>query len=341
MKTLTGITMCIVLVFFGFVYAADSYEAKKYAALIFAQDYQQELIAKGKKAEVEESSSKEKEIAEILSEIEELEKEGRAGHFELGPEIYYFRYKEPGVMKEDGMMCGLTGAYSWRNNFMLKAEGRIAGSQVDYKSEDTGTIDNIPDFSAEFRGLAGYDFKPSENYVLMPYFSEGVTLTPYFGIGYRYLNDDASGKVSSTNAGGYERESNYIYSPLGVEAVFKIQDGWSIGGSVEYDIFWSGKQKTHLSDVRCYNPVWGYYTFPDIENDQDKGYGIRGSAQLQKKGENLDFTIEPFIRYWNIKKSKEVTASTISENGLWTITSISSEPKNNSIEIGVKFAVGF
>jgi hypothetical protein len=31
--------------------------------------------------------------------------------FELTPEIFYFTYKEPGVMKETGMMYGLLGSY--------------------------------------------------------------------------------------------------------------------------------------------------------------------------------------------------------------------------------------
>ncbi|MFH1440808.1 MAG: hypothetical protein ABIH18_02035 [Candidatus Omnitrophota bacterium] len=329
MKTLVGITIGIVLIFSGFVYASDNYKSKRYAALIFAQDYQQELITEGRKIE-KSIRKKEKSSSKREKKVERLEKEEAGiGHLEIGPEIYYFRYKEPGVMKEDGMMYGLTGAYSWHNNFMLKAEGRIAGGQVDY--EGSGTIDNISDFSAEVRGLGGYDFKPSEEFII----------TPYFGIGYRYLNDDASGKISSTNYGGYERESNYIYSPIGVEGVFNMQDGWSIGGLVEYDIFWQGKQKSHLSDVRCYDPIAGYYTDNDVENDQDKGYGIRGSIKLLKKGEKLDFVIEPFIRYWNIKKSKEVATSTISENGLWIKYGTVIEPKNNSTEIGVKFMIGF
>ena len=43
--------------------------------------------------------------------------------FELAPEISYRIYKEPGVMKEKGMMYGLVGSYTYHNKLMLKAEG--------------------------------------------------------------------------------------------------------------------------------------------------------------------------------------------------------------------------
>lgn len=318
MKIFAGLAIGMVLIFSNFVYAADSYEAKRYAALIFAQNYQQELIAQGYKAE--ENSLKEESIGYSEKGI---------GRLELGPEIYHFRYEEPDVMEEKGMMYGLTGAYSWHKNFMLKAEGRLSGGQVNYESEDTGTIDNITDFSAEVRGLGGYDFKPTQDFVI----------TPYFGIGYRYLNDDMYNKISSSGAIGYERESNYIYSPLGVEGIFKMQDSWSIGGLVEYDIFWQGKQKNRFVSGTYYDNIYGYYVIPEnIDNIQNKGYGIRGTVKLQKKGENFDFMIEPFIRYWNIKESKKSNYTTISSNN--DIISFI-EPKNNSTEIGVKVAVGF
>jgi len=236
--------------------------------------------------------------------------------WELGTEIYYHTYREPDVMRENGMMYGLMGSYSYHDNFMLKAEGRGSWGQVDYKN--SGTIDNINDYSFEFRGLGGYDFTASEKLIL----------TPYFGIGYRYLNDDTSGKASSTGAAGYERESNYIYSPVGVEGIARFKDGWSLGASVEYDIFWWGRQLSHLSDVNS--------SYGDVKNDQNKGYGIRGSIKIQKSWEKLDFIFEPFVRYWNIAKSKD---SNVTYSG--TIVGYGYEPKNNTTEYGIKVGVSF
>jgi hypothetical protein len=233
--------------------------------------------------------------------------------WELGPEISYIEYKEPGVMKEKGMMYGIVGSYTYHDKLMLKAEGRFSYGQVDYSSPTSGTMDNIDDYIFEFRGLGGYYFPVSK----------ASFLTPYTGIGYRYLNDDMSGKVTSTGAYGYERESNYIYSPIGVEFITDLKNGWSFGAMAEYDIFWWGKQRSHLGDIP------GYY---DIENDQKKGYGCRGSIKVQKKGEKLDFVIEPFIRYWNIKDSK-ITVDPAGRSWI--------EPKNHSTEYGINLVVRF
>ncbi|MDI6891282.1 MAG: hypothetical protein QMC83_10175, partial [Thermodesulfovibrionales bacterium] len=84
---------------------------------------------------------------------------------------------------------------------------------------------------------------------------------------------------------------------------------------------WDGTVKSHLGDVP------GYY---DIENDQDEGYGIRGSIKLKKKGEKINFVIAPFIRYWNIKDSKTTTDPA---GTTWI------EPKNHSTEYGINMVL--
>ncbi len=237
-------------------------------------------------------------------------------NFEAATEFYYFKYREPDVMKESGMMYGLAGNYAYHNKLMLKAEGRGAWGQVDYKN--SGKINNINDWNLEFRGMGGYDFKLAESFIL----------TPYFGVGYRYLNDDISGKTSTTNAAGYERESNYFYSPVGVEGTFSKWQGWKLGFSAEYDIFWRGWQKSHLSDA---NKNYG-----DLSNTQDSGYGVRGSLKLQKTGEVIDIIVEPFIRYWQIDRSKDTDVRYAG-----VIIGYGYEPKNNTTESGVKVGVKF
>lgn len=234
---------------------------------------------------------------------------------DLGTEMSYIKYKEPKLMEEKGMMYGITGSYTYYNKFMLKAEGSFSYGQVDYRN--SGTLDNIDDYILEFRGLGGYDFSVFK----------ASTLTPYMGIGYRYLNDDMRG-VTSIGAHGYQRESNYLYSPIGIEIITPLKNDWSIGATIEYDLFLKGMQKSHLNDAVA--------SLSDIDNDQNDGYGIRGSVKLQKKVKNLDFVIEPFVRYWNIKKSEETV---ITYSG--TIIGYGYEPKNNSLEIGCKLGIKF
>jgi len=231
--------------------------------------------------------------------------------WEINGETSYIRYREPGVMKEKGIMYGVNGSYTFRNRFMLKLEGRFSVGQLDYKN--SGEINNIDNYIYELRSLGGYS---------LPKFRSSM-LTPYIGIGYRYLNDDSSGKISSTGAWGYEREISYIYSPLGIELFTSLENGWSVILSLEYDYFWDGNVESHLGEIP------GYY---DVKNDQDKGYGIRGSIKFDKKGEVLDFTGGSFVRYWNIKDSK----ITVDPAGTAWI-----EPKNNSLEIGLQLGIKF
>jgi hypothetical protein len=236
--------------------------------------------------------------------------------FEVGPEISYRTYKEPDVMKEKGIMYGLVGSYTYHNKIMLKAEGRGSVGWVDYSN--SGEIDDIRDYLLEVRGLGGYDFSIPNLCII----------TPFIGIGYRYLNDDMAGEVSTTGALGYKRESNYFYSPIGISFITGLWNGWSFGGTLEYDYFWWGKQKSHLSDV---DP--GYN---DISNRQKKGDGLRGSIIFQERFKKVDFKAEPFIRYWNIKKSE---TEMLTYYG--TFEDYMVEPKNKSTEIGIMFGVRF
>lgn len=238
-------------------------------------------------------------------------------HFwKIGPELSYIEYKEPDVMKEKGFMFGIGGTYSYHNEFMLKADAKLSYGQVDY--QNSVNIDNIDDFMAEIRAVGGYDFK----------LTESLVLTPFIGFGYRYLRDDSSGRMASDGSWGYLRESNYFYSPVGVSLTKDFNKSWAAGLTVEYDIFWKGKQKSYLSDV---SPAYN-----NLENDQTSGYGLRGSFFIKKIIGRISYSLEPFIIYWNIDKSD---VQYITYNG--TIWGYGWEPKNNSTEIGLKFNVGF
>jgi hypothetical protein len=238
--------------------------------------------------------------------------------FEFGPELSYIQYEEPDVMKEKGMMYGIGASYAYHNKLMLKGEGKFSFGFLDYEGSTWGgtplTINNIPNYMWEFRGLIGYDFAVFK----------ATTITPYLGLGYRYLNDNSQQKSSS----GYKRESNYLYCPIGIEAVTNFNNGWSMGAAIEYDVFLWGKQKSHLSDI---DPGFNL-----VENDQNTGYGIRGSIKFIMKAGKIDFILEPFIKYWNISESK---VADVTYYGAY-LTSVV-EPKNNSSEIGCKFVVKF
>ena len=238
--------------------------------------------------------------------------------WDLGAEMSHITYKEPDVMEEKGMMYGLAGFYAYRSGVVFKTDGRLSFGQLDYSSDVSGSMDNIDDLIVEARETAGFAMSISDT----------VLITPYIGLGYRYLNDDSSEMVTSTGARGYERESNYFYSPIGIECLRGYSDGWSYGFTVEYDYFIKGVQKSHLSDANL--------GFADLENDQNNGYGFRASLKFKRENKRANFVIEPFVRYWNIKKSEE---QPVSFSGV--IIGTGYEPKNNSTEIGIKLAVKF
>ncbi|HQM83020.1 MAG TPA: outer membrane beta-barrel protein [Syntrophorhabdaceae bacterium] len=246
--------------------------------------------------------------------------EARAKHvFDIGPELSYIQYKEPDIMDEKGPSIGVSGSYTYHDKIMARVAGRFSYSRVDYDSQDTGSISGINDYGYEVRGLLGYDFTPSKTF----------TISPFVGFGYRYLCDDVSGKTTTTGHMGYKRESNYFYSPIGIEAAKKISKKWSCGASAEYDFFWTGKQTSYLGNV-----VKG---LDKLENDQKGGYGWRASLYVAMATRRATYALEPFVRYWNIDKSDAKGITYRRYQTGW----VGWEPENNSTEYGLKIKLIF
>jgi len=249
-----------------------------------------------------------------------LEVELQRTAWDIGPEVYYFKYKEPGVMEDEGTFYGVRFGYTFRDwvpaspkespldgGTMFRAEGRYAYGKVTYDGSLSNgtpyTVHGIEDFVVEGRLLLGADML------------RGDTLnTLYAGMGYRYLNDD-----TSFDPAGYERESNYLYVPLGFQFDSSDRLGWSWGFNTEVDFLIVGYQRSHLSDL---GPAWD-----DVESRQESGYGYRASVRLQHKGEDAIFVIEPFFRYWDIDKS-EVAYDRFGVGWI--------EPANETTEAGVQ-----
>lgn len=259
-----------------------------------------------------------------------------SGKFEFGTEISSFNYEEPNFMEEEGVFWGFFGNYTYRSQEnqqvsewnevfgplstinMFAIDARFMIGEVDYTSNGTGSLDGIEDYLFEIRGLMGYD---------IPVF-EVSRITPFFGLAYRYLNDDSGGLRTTTGAAGYERESNYIYIPVGIEFFTPFDNGWSFTASVEYDFFVDGKQKSHLGDA-----VAGLNT---VENDQKKGMGVRGSIKIKCESESFDFFVEPYVRYWDVDDSE---ISPITFSGV--LVGFGLEPENNSLEAGARIGISF
>jgi hypothetical protein len=242
--------------------------------------------------------------------------------WQVRPEVSHFKYKEPGVMEEEGTFYGLGASYTYRpwadpevdtreGRYLLRLEGRLAFGEVDYDgglSDGTSyTTCNVDDTLFEFRVLGGRDF-------LTP----ASLTTLYFGFGYRYLNDDLS-----CDPHGYERESNYFYVPVGVQFTHGLSGEWSLTPGGEFDFLFLGLQTSHLSDLHS-----GY---DDVTTAQHFGFGLRGSVRLQKRFARFGLAVDPFITYWNVNESDEEYSGGL----LWH------EPENWSLEYGLRLLVAF
>lgn len=159
---------------------------------------------------------------------------------EIGLTVASYEYKEPDIsMSQKATKVGIdyNGAMALNNGWFVRGDLRYATGKADYSSPASGTKNGNPDWYYELRGTFGRDFS-----------LETYSLSPYAGLGYRYLFNDIRG-VTSTGAIGYRRESNYYYLPVGVTHRLKLESAARLSTTLEYDYLINGKQKSYLSDV--------------------------------------------------------------------------------------------
>lgn len=229
--------------------------------------------------------------------------------FEIGPEIYYYAYREPGFIAQIGPYAGVNGGYTHVIGPWFLTGNVIAGvGYLDYSSSGTGTIHGIWNYTADLRGLVGRDL-PLGAWVA----------SPYLGFGYRLLFDQAGGRNSTTGAAGYDRLSQYFYIPLGLSLGIHAGD-WVFRPSAEYDLFIHGIQTSYISEVGFDN---------DPVNQQTHGYGVRAAFLAETRTAWGDIAFGPFFRYWNIGRSQNATLS-LGGTPAFTVF----EPANNTVEAG-------
>ncbi|MFP3983400.1 MAG: hypothetical protein ACLFV2_06885 [Desulfurivibrionaceae bacterium] len=209
--------------------------------------------------------------------------------FSIGFDAMFMDYEESGAMEEDGDLYGVTGKYTfhgrWHGRWMCEAGLRYLEGDLDYEGRTFGgspAVAESEDWVMEARFLVGRDYGPKR----------GILVTPFSGMGYRFWNSDIQG------AEGYEREVEYLYSPVGVRLSSSLSPNWDLGLSAEYDIFWGGNVKTYLSDV---DPG---FSDPEVDQDAGYGYGLKLSASLERRlSPGYTLAVEPYLNYWDIDDS--------------------------------------
>ena len=235
---------------------------------------------------------------------------------EVGVQNYWYKYEEEVggafFMSNEGHKYGLslTGIKTIGNDYYLIGDIRFAVGDVEYKSA-SGTGD-VSDTMYEIRLIAGKE-------VII----EGSLLSSFIGIGYRRLDND----LRDLGAGGYRRESEYLYIPIGVTHRIMLSKRARLSTTFEYDYFLEGEQTSYLSDVSpAHAALYG-----DPINKQKKGYGFRVNTVY----EEINWSIGLFLNYWKISDS-EINYYT---DGFFVYSIM--EPKNDTKELGVELKYRF
>ena len=220
----------------------------------------------------------------------------------IAPEVSHYRYKEPGVMTNEGTLYGVIGSYTF-----FATEGRQSGGAP---TPTATTRSPGPRSGSRAGSASARSITTAPTWTARPFPRAASTIScstcgccgavnggrrrffnaVYAGLGYRYLNDD-----SSSQPGGYERESNYLYVPLGARKDFELTSRWDLALTGEFDVLLIGRQISHLSDA---DPG-----LPDVRNWQWPGFGAGLFVDFRTTGREVDLGLAPFVRYWWIAES--------------------------------------
>jgi len=267
----------------------------------------------------------------------------KAHEFEWSFERHSYLYKETvdgaEFMRTEGSFQGILLSYTFRpldlDSFtdiidnLYRLELRYARGEVDYTG--SGTWDGLKDYMYEVRAVAGREFNVNPS----------LQITPYLGLGYRYLNNGLDQIPAQEIDGqqfvsGYNRESTYYYLPIGVDVYQQLAGGWGIGGNLEYDLWIKGEQASHLEDMEDAQGVNA--GIDPLYNDQKSGFGLRGSLKIDKSFARVKLGIEPYYRYWKVSDSQP---NVVTAGSGMQIVGGGLEPRNTTQEIGVKVGVKF
>jgi hypothetical protein len=265
----------------------------------------------------------------------------RKHEFNAAWQLADYEYKEPDVMHLGGTMYGFKSSYTYRPSHndplynkiinLYRLDGQFNSMTVDYEAfgDQYGLRSlDIKDWMYEIRAILGKE-----------YYDKLVRVLFYTGFGYRYLMDDGGGELNyNPNDGNYyfsyDRESNYYYLPIGAEVEFPGKNNWSLTLKGEYDLLFYGQQFSQLSDGNQFQPSSDYYS-EDITNNQNQGFGLKGSIEIARKLELLDVFVEPFFDYWNIEGSDIAHAVVVGDEAdMW-------EPPNRTITWGARMGIKF
>ena len=235
---------------------------------------------------------------------------------ELGLTLSHYDYREPSL---DVRMVALNAGLEYQKTNALSGD-RFWTAGVDYANgpdnySGSGNL-VVPKYYYNLKLAVGKDL-----------FYDTYVLSPYVGLGYRFLKQSGGGLATSSGAYFYDRYSSYFYLPLGLKRRIAVAGGAQFETTFEYDYLLAGNQYSGLSVA----DNWGYSDSSNVNNRQTSGYGLNASI-LYRRPDGWAFG--PYWKYWNISTSDRATW-TYKESG--TAYSVSTwEPANTTEEFGFK-----
>jgi hypothetical protein len=215
----------------------------------------------------------------------------------------------------------------WCSPWLIKPNSSSPnGYELDLGDPSPCSESGDNDWYVETRGLVGKDF-----------IRRGWVLSPYTGVGFRYLSNGTSG------AAGF-RTDDYLYLPAGLTAHTKVRSR-RLSVTLEYDHLLHGWQTTRNSKFGSGEvpatptaPAFTIDGITDVSFDQHDGWSARASAKYYVTNR---WSVEPYYVHWSVNDSPP-NSETLS----FTVNRVRAqeqlrfyEPFNVTNELGVK--VGF
>jgi hypothetical protein len=225
-------------------------------------------------------------------------------NFEFGTENFYYDFDSDDGNSRVGTLFGVFGALTYHPG---PTEDLSKYDNITMAKLDTHLAQDVDVFMCDIRALGGVDFISRSS----------TRLTPYLGLGYRYLRDkeggstkvidEAFGGLTYYNGASYIKEEiKYIYIPVGVELHRPIRNRWAVQMNAEFDFILQGRSTRHYNQLGAVlvDANTGDLHIPNtMEFTHDKGYGWRASVKFLHSGAEMDFFVEPFIRFWKLDDS--------------------------------------
>ena len=211
----------------------------------------------------------------------------------------YFLYSEPGAdISYSGLITGVQGDYQKTfSGFSFKLRSEFMSGQLDYDGQlNTHQVEDRSVQVSETGGIsishnASLWYSDSAALVGKPISKGNYTITPYAGLGYRFLNNPENSDV----AFDYSRQVSYLYLPLILEIQKSTSQKHAWGISGEIDILLRGSVRADLSDASD--------NYNNLQFDQSVGGAIKLGGFYNSRIFGLNVSVKPFVDAWLVDNS--------------------------------------